>query len=342
MPNEEHLKLLKKGGVLAWNQWREKNSSIFPDLSGADLSLNNRANTENAEINVIFLSSNWPIYNEEGPSEAGRFGGTIWGYPNSGVIEVKLCSINLSGTDLTKAVLSNINFTGANLTGANLTGANLTGANLSAACLINSIFDGATLTNSCLWETQRSRWSIKDVICDSVYWDKERKQVTTYKPREFEKLHSEKAKILLRYKDGINPLEIVTLPALIQHLESSYPGCKLRFKSIEDASGGAIVTIVIDEADDTQLWQMEELRVALQAEAEQKSAYIRQALEDEKRRRLLLTGEVQALERIVDKLLLGQKQNIFNIEQAGAVGPQAQAHETTFQQSGCEQNGDVE
>ena len=36
MANEEHLKILKQG-VEAWNEWREKNPQITPDLSKADL-----------------------------------------------------------------------------------------------------------------------------------------------------------------------------------------------------------------------------------------------------------------------------------------------------------------
>ena len=36
MANEEHLKILKQGAE-AWNQWREKNPEITPDLSKADL-----------------------------------------------------------------------------------------------------------------------------------------------------------------------------------------------------------------------------------------------------------------------------------------------------------------
>jgi hypothetical protein len=36
MTNEEHLKILKLGPA-AWNQWREENPGVQPDLSGADL-----------------------------------------------------------------------------------------------------------------------------------------------------------------------------------------------------------------------------------------------------------------------------------------------------------------
>lgn len=36
MTNPQHLQLLKQG-VTAWNQWREQNSDIRPDLGQADL-----------------------------------------------------------------------------------------------------------------------------------------------------------------------------------------------------------------------------------------------------------------------------------------------------------------
>ena len=36
MANPEHLQILKQG-VEAWNQWREQNKGIRPDLRGANL-----------------------------------------------------------------------------------------------------------------------------------------------------------------------------------------------------------------------------------------------------------------------------------------------------------------
>ena len=36
MANEEHVAILKKG-VKAWNEWREKNPEIRPDLESADI-----------------------------------------------------------------------------------------------------------------------------------------------------------------------------------------------------------------------------------------------------------------------------------------------------------------
>jgi len=153
----------------------------------------------------------------------------------------------------------------------------------------------------------------------------------------------------VRYPGGINPLEIVTLPALIQHLEASSPGCKLRFESIQDAPGGALVTIVIEDVGATSSEHLEKVRAEVQAEAEQKSQYLRGALEDERRTSLLLTGEVRALERIVDKLLSKEKtayylekggitmsefKNTIQGNFQGAMGDSAQASNLSYNQIG--------
>jgi uncharacterized protein YjbI with pentapeptide repeats len=56
--NEEHLAILKSG-VEAWNKWREENSKVVPDLSGADLSGANlrQANLTNTNITKANLSN---------------------------------------------------------------------------------------------------------------------------------------------------------------------------------------------------------------------------------------------------------------------------------------------
>ncbi len=46
MANEEYLKILKQG-VEAWNEWREKNPQITPDLTGANL---NKADLTEANL----------------------------------------------------------------------------------------------------------------------------------------------------------------------------------------------------------------------------------------------------------------------------------------------------
>jgi uncharacterized protein YjbI with pentapeptide repeats len=256
----------------------------------------------------------------------------------------------LFGADLTRAILAGASLFGADLSEATLTEANLQDASLLASRLMKANFDGANLTGACLWEAQRAGWSIKGVICGSIYWDKEREKLETYESGDFERLYSEKARVQIKYPCGISSLEIATLPGLIQHLEALHTGASLRFESIQGASGGAVVNLVFDDAENISPEQI----TTIQAEAEQKALFLRQALEGEKQTVLLLKGEIQALERTlertVDKLLANQKPTIYlgdgdlnissdtyNISgQAGAVGPNAQADDMTFDQIGSQ------
>ena len=111
MANEEHLKILKQG-VEAWNEWREKNPQITPDLS--------KANLYEADLTGANLY-------EADLSEAD-------------LSKANLYKADLSGADLYEADLSGADLTGANLTGANLYKANLNGAqDLTAKQLITTI-----------------------------------------------------------------------------------------------------------------------------------------------------------------------------------------------------------
>lgn len=256
----------------------------------------------------------------------------------------RLIEADLGGADLRRACFDGADLEGADLEGASCEHVNFSNANLSAARLIRTNLNGATLTEAYLWETQRAGWSIKGVICKSAYWGADRKELTTYSPGEFERFYAEKIKVLVRYPDGISPLEVVTLPALIQHLEASWPGCRLRLESIQNGPRGAIVTIIVEDAEDSLPAQTERLRAAIQAEVEQKAAHLRKALENEKASVLLLGTEVRRLEWMVHKLLSrptfylergdARMGDEYNVGQAGAVGPQSHAHDMTFQQVG--------
>lgn len=140
------------------------------------------------------------------------------------------------------------------------------------------------------------------MVCTNIYWDREGRDVTPFRPGDFERLYSDKVKIQIKYPDGISTLELVTLPALIQHLEAIQPDCKLRFESVRDSSEGAIVTIAIDEVEDRSSGQIEQLRAAIQAEAEQKAQYLRYALESEKQATNRLRGQVESLQWAVTLL----------------------------------------
>ena len=87
MANQEHLNMLKQG-VKAWNQWRQEQQDVIPDLSGANLS---GASLSKADLSHVDLR------------RAG------------------LSRANLIGADLSRAKLSNAHLNGAYLSGTSVT-----------------------------------------------------------------------------------------------------------------------------------------------------------------------------------------------------------------------------
>ena len=153
---------------------------------------------------------------------------------------------------------------------------------------------GLTLSGSCLWETQRAGWSIKGIICESIYWDKQTRDKVTYGPGEFERLFAQKTRIKLLYKDGISPFEIATLPVLIKHLEEIHPGCSLRLVSIHDDVGGVVVELAIEDDNLYIPDQLRQLQAAVAAEAQRVVELERKLLAEEKLK-LFLEGRLEEL-----------------------------------------------
>jgi hypothetical protein len=101
MANEEQLAILRQG-VEAWNAWREKNPTLAPDLTDANL----------AGANLRWADLTWTSLRAADLSQA-----------------------DLTGANLSQANLNGANLGGAKLGGANLSQADLTGANLSGATM---------------------------------------------------------------------------------------------------------------------------------------------------------------------------------------------------------------
>jgi uncharacterized protein YjbI with pentapeptide repeats len=121
MANDEHVAILRKG-VDAWNEWREKNPDIRPDLSGADLG---GANLSKANLYGANLSD----ANLRGADlhEAGLLRAIL--------MDANLSEANLSGAELIDANLNRANLSHADLSRARLLRASLIDANLSDAFL---------------------------------------------------------------------------------------------------------------------------------------------------------------------------------------------------------------
>lgn len=369
MVNQEHLDILKQG-VETWNHWRKQiHSPCQPNLIGAHLVYAYLNGVDLRGANLSDANLKEANLREADLSSADLSGADLSGadlreanlsnanFSRADLSRADLSRATLRGTDLSRAklnsadlseaVLSNAALQGADLIEANLSSAmcketDFSGADLRLARLIRTQLNGATLTVAHLWQTQRAGWSIKDVVCESIYLEED--VVTIFAPGEFERLYSDKIKIALFYKDGINPLEFSTLPALVKHLEETSPGCGLRLESISDAPGGAVVTLTVEDASESHPKGLEELKAELEATAKQVIEYQRKML-TEREVRLQLEGEVKQLDSVVNKLIMkpsfilhNQGDTImgdtYNTKQAGAVGRYAHAHDMTFNQIG--------
>jgi hypothetical protein len=135
MADQNHINILNQG-VEAWNDWREKNPEINPDLSGmnfrnADLIL---ANLSNANLNGANL----------------READLRW---------ANLKNAKLRGIDLGLSNLNNAQFINADLTEANLFKSSLVQTNFEGAILVKCNVYGIST-----WDTNLRRAEQKDII----------------------------------------------------------------------------------------------------------------------------------------------------------------------------------
>jgi uncharacterized protein YjbI with pentapeptide repeats len=134
MANQRHVEMLTRNGVDQWNQWREEEPSVRPDLSEADL--------RGAKLGSVDLH------------EADLRGANLW--------KADLSSAELRGSNLWKANLGGANLEGANLWKADLSRADLgggwlRGSNLTEADLSEADLSKADLRNANLWKANLSR-----------------------------------------------------------------------------------------------------------------------------------------------------------------------------------------
>ena len=170
MANDEHVAQLKKG-VAAWNDWRDENRNIFPDLIGANL---REANLSGADLGYAglgganLIGANLRRADLKGAylGEADLIGADLNEADLSGAYlseadlsEAKLGRADLRGANLSEADLSGAGLAGADLAGADLRGANLSGAILNGARLLHTDLTGADLTGCRIYGV--SAWDIK-------------------------------------------------------------------------------------------------------------------------------------------------------------------------------------
>lgn len=139
LANAQQLKLINQG-VPQWNEWRERNPNIRPDLQGvrfenADLS---GINLDNADLRRSFLRS------------------------------TSLIGASIQKADLSDADASNANFRDARASGANFSRANLTRANFYRARLFDVNFSGANLYTTIFRASHFDRTVLADVDLETA------------------------------------------------------------------------------------------------------------------------------------------------------------------------------
>lgn len=171
---DPNLVELLKQGVRQWNEWREQQRVIRPDLRNADLrgtylggghvnatnlsGANLRdtdlrgANLEGVRLYGAYLNG---AYLNGADLRGAQLGGAdLSGADLSGAL---LNGAALYSADLSRANLSDINLDFAELSGANLSRANLSGAHLSRANLSGANLSGAALQNTVFARTDLRR-----------------------------------------------------------------------------------------------------------------------------------------------------------------------------------------
>jgi len=121
-----------KSGYESWNEWRQANPDIRPDLRGSDLRGANLSRMNLSEANLSGANLSWAML------------------CGANLLGAVLRAADLRGADLSRANLLGAVLRGADLRGADLRGARLSGANLSEADLSWASLRSADLTEASL------------------------------------------------------------------------------------------------------------------------------------------------------------------------------------------------
>ena len=160
MADDEHVALLKKG-VNAWNEWRDENPDIRPDLSETNLYGANLIEADLRDANLYGANLIEANLRQADLRGALLMGSDLYGADliEANLIEADLRDANLSGANLNAANLGMADLRGAYLSGADLIEANLIEADLRAATLIDTDLTDADLTDCRIFGV--SAWRLK-------------------------------------------------------------------------------------------------------------------------------------------------------------------------------------
>ena len=266
MANPEHLRILKQG-VEVWNEWREDNPDVMPDLTEADIHGEylrkadlqkadlQKANLQEADLQeadlkganlkganlllarLVLANLRGANLREANLREAILNGAILLGAILKGVNLHKayisgtwLPETDLHGVNLKEAYLYKINLHGANLSKADLRGANLYGADMTATILVK-----ANITGVSLYGVACHNWLIDGIKCDYIFFDPDAKKRTPkdrdFRPGEFEELYRSLPTIDYYFEKGFTPIDAVIMDKVVQAINEKHPEFELRLDS---------------------------------------------------------------------------------------------------------------
>ncbi len=137
MANPEHFDMINQD-VEAWNEWREENPDIRPDLSEVNLIIPTLSMADLTDVN--FYGTDLTGVDFQGADLEGA------NLESANLLTAVFDDANLQRVNFTNANLRHVDFIGANLELANFFMADLKSADLSRATLISANFFNANLT----------------------------------------------------------------------------------------------------------------------------------------------------------------------------------------------------
>lgn len=178
MANPEHVKILEKG-VNDWNQWREMNPDIKPDLSNHDLRGKKLPSINFSKTNLREAELHEAKFNNADFTGADLSNAQCrWAvFTNAKLISVvaegvQFNDATMNGADLSNGNFQNCNFQKCNLGSSKAQKTNFTGCNFKQAKLVNAIltrsqFHKADLSRAKMMSSVFKYSEFKDTICKS-------------------------------------------------------------------------------------------------------------------------------------------------------------------------------
>ncbi|HKP52633.1 MAG TPA: toll/interleukin-1 receptor domain-containing protein [Chloroflexia bacterium] len=174
MANPKHLAILEQG-VKAWNEWREENPDITPNLVEADLMGADLYGADFMGVDLTRADLTRADLGDAGLAEADLTEANLTDTRLSKarliratLVRASLIRATLIGVDLYTADLAEADLTGADLYGAILNGANLTKAYLNGANLTNANLNGAYLYEANLRRANLSNARLEEINLNSA------------------------------------------------------------------------------------------------------------------------------------------------------------------------------